>query len=61
MTLQITAAVLGRSGDNLRPYADTPPLMLKTLTLDDPKRGELLVRLQCPLSQCGALLRELLR
>ncbi len=45
MTLQITAAVLGRSGDNLRPYADTPPLMLKTLTLDDPKRGELLVRI----------------
>ena len=25
------------------------------------QRGELLVRLQCPLSQCGALLRELLR
>lgn len=25
------------------------------------QRGELLVRLQCPLPQCGALLRELLR
>ncbi len=25
------------------------------------QRGELLVRLQCPLSQCGAILRELLR
>lgn len=25
------------------------------------QRGDLLVRLQCPLSQCGALLRELLR
>ena len=25
------------------------------------QRGELLVRLQCPLLQCGALLRELLR
>ena len=25
------------------------------------QRGELLVRLQCPLSQCSALLRELLR
>ena len=25
------------------------------------QRGELLVRLQCPLSQCGSLLRELLR
>lgn len=45
MTLQITAAVLGRSGDNPRPYADTPPLMLKTLMLDDPKPGELLVRI----------------
>jgi len=25
------------------------------------QRGDLLVRLQCPLTQCGALLRELLR
>lgn len=25
------------------------------------QRGELLVRLQCPLSQCGALLREILQ
>lgn len=25
------------------------------------QRGELLVRLQCPLSQCGAILCELLR
>lgn len=25
------------------------------------QRGDLLVRLQCPMSQCGALLRELLR
>jgi Zn-dependent alcohol dehydrogenase len=45
MNTQITAAVLAQSGDNPRPYADTPPLMLKTLTLDDPKPGELLVRI----------------
>ena len=45
MTTQITAAVLAQSGDNPRPYADTPPLVLKTLTLDDPKPGELLVRI----------------
>jgi Zn-dependent alcohol dehydrogenase len=44
MTTQITAAVLAQSG-NPRPYADTSPLALKTLTLDDPKPGELLVRI----------------
>jgi Zn-dependent alcohol dehydrogenase len=45
MTMHITAAVLAQSGDNPRPYADTPPLALKSLTLDDPKPGELLVRI----------------
>ncbi len=45
MTTQITAAVLAQSGDNPRPYADTSPLVLKALTLDDPKPGELLVRI----------------
>ena len=44
MTTQITAAVLAQSG-NPRPYADSAPLALKTLTLDDPKPGELLVRI----------------
>ena len=38
--------------------AEEPPLREVHLQI---QRGELLVRLQCPLSQCGALLRELLR
>jgi Zn-dependent alcohol dehydrogenase len=44
MTMEITAAVLG-SSPMAGPYADTQPLGLKTLTLDDPKPGELLVRI----------------
>lgn len=38
--------------------ADEPPLPEVHLQIE---RGQLLVRLQCPLSQCAALLRELLR
>lgn len=44
MTL-ITAAVLERCGDNPRPYATSAPLVLKTLTLDPPRPGELLIRI----------------
>lgn len=43
--MQITAAVLGRSGENPRPYAANPPLQLSSLTLDPPRAGELLVRI----------------
>lgn len=43
--MQITAAVLERSGDNPRPYADNGPLKLTTLTLDPPRAGELLIRI----------------
>lgn len=43
--MKITAAVLARTGDNPRPYADHRPLALKTLTLDPPRAGELLVRI----------------
>ncbi|MFZ2998645.1 alcohol dehydrogenase catalytic domain-containing protein [Sphingobium sp.] len=43
--MRITAAVLDRSGDNARPYADTPPLRLAELELDAPRPGELLVRI----------------
>jgi Zn-dependent alcohol dehydrogenase len=45
MSIEIQAAVLAQSGDNPRPYADTPPLAIKTLTLADPLPGELLVRI----------------
>src|ERR1700712_6049762 len=45
MSIEITAAVLAQSGDHARPYADSPPLTVKTLTLADPKPGELLVRI----------------
>lgn len=45
MSIEITAAVLAQSGDHARPYADSPPLAVKTLTLADPKPGELLVRI----------------
>ena len=44
MSIEITAAILRQSGDQPRPYADHQPLELTTLTLDDPKPGELLVR-----------------
>jgi Zn-dependent alcohol dehydrogenase len=43
--MEITAAVLERTGDNPRPYADNGPLKLVTLTLDPPRPGELLVRI----------------
>jgi alcohol dehydrogenase len=43
--MQITAAVLARSGDNPRPYGGNGPLTLATLTLDPPRAGELLIRI----------------
>jgi Zn-dependent alcohol dehydrogenase len=43
--MEITAAVLERTGDNPRPYAANGPLKLVTLTLDPPRPGELLVRI----------------
>ena len=43
--IQITAAILDRSGDHARPYADSTPLHLKTLTLDPPRPGEMLIRI----------------
>jgi Zn-dependent alcohol dehydrogenase len=43
--MEITAAVLERTGDNPRPYADNGPLKLVTLKLDPPRPGELLVRI----------------
>ncbi len=45
MTRTITAALLERSGEQLRPYADHTPLRLAELTLDDPRPGELLIRI----------------
>jgi Zn-dependent alcohol dehydrogenase len=45
MTRTITAALLERSGDQPRPYADHAPLRLAELTLDDPHPGELLIRI----------------
>ena len=45
MTWLITAAVLERSGDQARPYATHRPLALVELELDDPRPGELLIRI----------------
>ena len=45
MTRTITAAVLERSGDQARPYATHLPLRLAQLELDDPRPGELLIRI----------------
>ena len=45
MARTIIAAVLDRCGDNARPYADHAPLRLAQLTLDDPRAGELLIRI----------------
>ncbi|MFC3578717.1 zinc-binding dehydrogenase [Sphingomonas hylomeconis] len=45
MSIDIIAAILARSGDHARPYADTSPLAVKTVTLADPRPGELLVRI----------------
>lgn len=43
--MKITAAVLGRVGNHPRPYAEHAPLDLATLSLDPPRPGELLVRI----------------
>lgn len=45
MARTITAAVLDRCGDNPRPYAKHAPLRLADVTLDDPRPGELLIRI----------------
>jgi len=45
VTRTITAAVLDRSGDQPRPYGEHAPLRLAELTLDDPRPGELLIRI----------------
>ena len=45
MPRTITAAVLDTCGDHPRPFADHAPLRLATLTLDDPRPGELLIRI----------------
>jgi alcohol dehydrogenase len=45
MATRITAAVLDRSGDNPRPFATYHPLRLAELTLDAPRPGEMLVRI----------------
>lgn len=41
----ITAAVLESCGEAARPYSRSVPLKLKQLTLEDPRAGELLVRI----------------
>lgn len=43
--MEITAAVLKRTGDNARPYATNQPITLEKLNLDPPGSGELLVRI----------------
>ncbi|PXA99306.1 alcohol dehydrogenase [Nostoc sp. 3335mG] len=43
--MEITAAVLKQSGGHARPYRDHAPLELATLTLDPPRSGELLIRI----------------
>lgn len=43
--MEITAAVLRQSGGHVRPYAGQGPLTLERLTLDPPRAGELLVRI----------------
>lgn len=43
--MEITAAVLEKTGDNPRPYTANPPLKLSALTLEPPRAGELLVRI----------------
>lgn len=45
MARRITAAVLDRSGDQPRPYRHQEPLRLALLALDDPRPGELLIRI----------------
>ncbi len=43
--MKITAAILSASGHATAPYAASTPLALKQLDLDDPRPGELLVRI----------------
>ena len=43
--MDITAAVLSASGAAAIPYAESSPLAIRTLTLDPPRPGELLVRI----------------
>lgn len=45
MNRRIAAAVLSRSGDNPKPYADSRPLDIQPLDLADPLPGEVLVRI----------------
>ncbi len=45
VTMEITAAVLSASGAASAPYVETAPLGLMRLTLDPPRPGELLVRI----------------
>ena len=43
--MEISAAVLSASGEASAPYAASAPLEVRTLTLDPPRAGELLVRI----------------
>lgn len=43
--MQITAALLEHSGDHAAPYAQSQPLQLTELSLDPPRTGELLIRI----------------
>ena len=43
--MEISAAVLSASGEASAPYAASAPLEVRTLTLDPPRVGELLVRI----------------
>jgi len=45
MTMEITAAVLRQSGGHAQPYAESAPLDVRTVRLDPPQPGELLVRI----------------
>ena len=45
IAMMITAAVLDRSGDNPRPFAEHAPLRLAELELEPPRAGELLIRI----------------
>lgn len=45
MTRTIAAAVLSKSGDHATPFAQSQPLAVQKLVLDDPRPGEILVRI----------------
>ncbi len=45
MTRKISSAVLSQTGGHAAPYGTSQPLEIKQLDLDDPKPGELLVRI----------------